>query len=147
MYGRAKVAKIKLHTDPNNIKNTHVIFLHGLGGNSDCTWLDRDSKTIAWPMWLAEDCDYLNIWSVEYKAPKFTFSGDGMGIADLATNILEHMLQMPELSNGEILFVCHSLGGLIIKQLLRIANDQTLRESSQQFIGRVTGVAFLGTPH
>ncbi len=141
------MAKIVLRTDSNEIKDIHVIFLHGLGGDANGTWLKKGSKDEAWPIWLAEDnCD-LNIWTVEYDAPKLKFNSSGMGIPDLAVNIFEHILKVPELAEGEIIFVCHSLGGLITKQILRIANDQTNRVEVQQFLGRVSGVAFLGTPH
>tara|TARA_R110001583_G_scaffold61445_3_gene181547 strand:+ start:3392 stop:7150 length:3759 start_codon:yes stop_codon:yes gene_type:complete len=141
------VAKIKLRSDPNKLKNIHVLFIHGLGGDADNTWLQRDSKEQSWPLWLLEDSDDLNIWSIEYSAPKLKFNNSGMGIPDHATNILEYILKIPELSEGEIIFVCHSLGGLITKQILRIANDQTTRPSAQEFLGRVSGVAFLATPH
>lgn len=141
------MSKIKLRSDPTKLKNMHVLFIHGLGGDADNTWLKRDSKEQSWPLWLLEDSDDLNIWSIEYSAPKLKFNNSGMGIPDHATNILEHILKIPELSEGEIIFVCHSLGGLITKQILRIANDQTARASAQEFLGRVSGVAFLATPH
>jgi hypothetical protein len=141
------VAKIVLRSDSDEIKDIHVIFLHGLGGDANGTWLKNGSKDEAWPIWLAKDnCD-LNIWTVEYDAPKLKFNSSGMGIPDLAINIFEHILRVSELAEGEIIFVCHSLGGLITKQILRIANDQTDREEAQKFLGRVSGVAFLGTPH
>ncbi|WP_289098389.1 hypothetical protein [uncultured Pseudoalteromonas sp.] len=141
------MAKIVLRSNHNEIKDVHVIFMHGLGGNAESTWLERNTKQKAWPLWLMEDCDDLNIWTVEYDAPKLKFNSSGMGIPDLATNILEHILKVPELAEGEIIFICHSLGGLITKQIMRLANDQIKREVAQQFVGRVTGVAFLGTPH
>jgi pimeloyl-ACP methyl ester carboxylesterase len=141
------MSEIKLRSDPTKLKNMHVLFIHGLGGDADNTWLQRDSKEQSWPLWLLEDSDDLNIWSIEYSAPKLKFNNSGMGIPDHATNILEHILKIPALSEGEIIFVCHSLGGLITKQILRIANDQTTRPSSQEFLGRVSGVAFLATPH
>ncbi|MBU77613.1 MAG: hypothetical protein CMK63_11520 [Pseudoalteromonadaceae bacterium] len=141
------MAKIVLRSNHNEIKDVHVIFMHGLGGNAESTWLDRNTKQKAWPLWLMEDCDDLNIWTVEYDAPKLKFNSSGMGIPDLATNIFEHILKVPELAEGEIIFICHSLGGLITKQIMRLANDQIKREIAQQFVGRVTGVAFLGTPH
>ena len=141
------MSEIKLRSDPAKLKNIHVLFIHGLGGDAVNTWLERDSKEKSWPLWLLEDSDALNIWSIEYSAPKFKFNNSGMGIPDHATNILEHILKIPELSEGEIILVCHSLGGLITKQILRIASDQTTRVAAQEFLGRISGVAFLATPH
>jgi len=141
------MSEIKLRTDPTKLKNKHVMFIHGLGGDANNTWLERGSKKQAWPLWLLEDNDDINIWSIEYSAPKFKFNDDGMGIEDLATNIFERILTTKELQDGEIIFICHSLGGLITKQILRIANEQTTRPSAQEFLGRVSGIAFLATPH
>ncbi len=141
------MSKIELRSDSTKLKPIHVLFIHGLGGDADNTWVERGSKEQLWPLWLLEDSDDLNIWTVEYSAPKLKFNGSGMGIPDHATNILEHILRMPGLSEGEIIFVCHSLGGLIAKQILRIANDRTSEAAAQEFLGRVSGVAFLATPH
>jgi len=73
------LAKIVLRSTSKEIKDVHVIFMHGLGGNADSTWLDRNTKQDAWPLWLMEDCDVLNIWTVEYDAPKLKFNSSGMG--------------------------------------------------------------------
>ncbi len=141
------MSEIKLRSDPTKLKNIHVLFIHGLGGDANNTWLGRGKNKEAWPLWLLEDSDDINIWSIEYSAPKFKLNDDGMGIADHATNILERILKTEKLLDGEIIFVCHSLGGLIAKQIIRIANEQIKRSSAQEFIGRVSGIAFLATPH
>ncbi|CAG8278644.1 unnamed protein product [Penicillium salamii] len=48
-------------------------------------------------------------------------------------------------ANKPILIICHSLGGLIIKQALCIANKQFPRYGS--IINAIAGVIFLSTPH
>ncbi len=50
------------------------------------------------------------------------------------------------LGNNRPLFgICHSLGGLILKQALCIAHEQSYRYGS--ILGSVAGIIFLGTPH
>ena len=44
-----------------------------------------------------------------------------------------------------MLCVCHSLGGLVLKQALCIANEQLYRHES--LINSVSGIIFLSTPH
>ncbi|KAF2110706.1 hypothetical protein BDV96DRAFT_667086 [Lophiotrema nucula] len=44
-----------------------------------------------------------------------------------------------------LMFVAHSLGGLIVKQALIIANQQHLKYRS--FLDTLSGIVFLGTPH
>lgn len=48
--------------------------------------------------------------------------------------------------DARLLFiVCHSLGGLVLKQALCIAHEQSYRYGS--VIASVAGIVFLGTPH
>lgn len=44
-----------------------------------------------------------------------------------------------------MLCVCHSLGGLVLKQALCIANEQLYRHES--LVNSVSGIIFLSTPH
>ncbi|QFI38802.1 hypothetical protein FR932_13545 [Moritella marina ATCC 15381] len=141
------MAKIKLLSDSKKLANKHVIFVHGLGGDSDKTWLSRSAQKEAWPLWLIEDNEELNIWSIGYSAPKLKLTDGGMGLIDLASNIFERIIVTKELLEGELIFICHSLGGLIVKQIVRIANEQVKNNLAQEFIGRVSGIAFLATPH
>ena len=141
------MASLHLLSDKENLGSTHIIFIHGLGGNETETWSSRKSKSDFWPLWLSEDNDDVNIWSVGYSAKKLTFIDEGMGLIDHASNIFERIIKTKQLLEGELIFICHSLGGLIVKQILRIANEQVKIPLAQDFIGRVSGVAFLATPH
>ena len=44
-----------------------------------------------------------------------------------------------------ILFICHSLGGAILKQAFCIANSQIHRY--EYFVNRLAGIVFFSTPH
>ena len=44
-----------------------------------------------------------------------------------------------------MLFVCHSLGGIVLKQAFCIANEQLY--NYEHLISQVSGIIFLGTPH
>jgi Predicted acetyltransferases and hydrolases with the alpha/beta hydrolase fold len=72
-------------------------------------------------------------------------SGEGASIHDLALAMLDQIVSREE-SAPHVLFVAHSLGGLIVKQVLRRCADSA--NIDHNAIGRsVAGVAFLGTPH
>jgi triacylglycerol esterase/lipase EstA (alpha/beta hydrolase family) len=51
------------------------------------------------------------------------------------------------LGDRPIVLVCHSLGGLVAKQLLRTSFDLTATAESQKIAKAVRGVIFLATPH
>jgi hypothetical protein len=44
-----------------------VIFLHGLQGDWQTTWLSGE-REMPWPGWLGEDSSSLAVWSVNYPA-------------------------------------------------------------------------------
>ena len=127
----------------------HVIFIHGLDGNQTDTWQSSSFPSELWPRWLGLDLNGVSIWTVGYKAEKTRwFSGNGLHVIDRGSNVFELLIAESRLQAGEIIFVGHSLGGLVIKQILRVAENQAhLRADASNFIKRVRRVAFLGTPH
>jgi len=128
--------------------NSHVIFFHGLNGDLHKTWQSSANPPVFWPQWLAEDITGLAVWSVGYEAAFSKWKGTAMHLPDRAMNVLERILLEPRLKTGEIILVGHSLGGLLIKQLLRSAESiAKQRGDAAEFVERVRRVAFLATPH
>lgn len=126
----------------------NILFFHGLNGHYDKTWSGGQAKKKEfWPTWLCSKDPELCIWSVEYESNTVTFNDPGMAFKDRAGNIAESIYIKAEFQQGEIILIGHSLGGLLIKQLIRLSSDQSDRVEARNFLSRVTGVAFLGTPH
>ncbi|HFG2433427.1 TPA: esterase/lipase family protein, partial [Vibrio cholerae] len=124
----------------------HIVFTHGLGGDFDTTWESKSGKRrVFWPEWLFEDVPDVCIWSIGYEAPKLSILNNGMGLMDRAQNICEMLLSEFADISGELILVGHSLGGLVIKQVLRLASDQYTRPEASKFVNSVSGVVFLGT--
>lgn len=97
---------------------------------------------------MSEDLPGLGIWLVGYPAPKTNWGGIALALPDRADNILARLLVEPRLAKGNIIFVVHSLGGLVVEQLLRSADrDATSDSRAEEFLSRVRRIAFLGTPH
>jgi tetratricopeptide (TPR) repeat protein/pimeloyl-ACP methyl ester carboxylesterase len=128
-------------------RGASAIFVHGLGGDAFGTWGGPDAQS-CWPGWLANDLKSLALWSVGYEAPISRWRGSAMHLTDRATNILARLLAERALREGSLILIGHSLGGLIIKQLLRDAESEARhRSDAADLIARVEKVAFLGTPH
>ncbi len=68
-----------------------------------------------------------------------------MPLADRATNILDQ-LQLDDIGQRPVIFICHSLGGLLVKQMLRHANDFGNKDY-QRIAKQTKGIVFLSTPH
>ena len=71
-----------------------------------------------------------------------------MPLQDRAANVLECLLGQADLRNGSVTFVCHSLGGLVVKKVLLNLQQQAIRRpEAADLLDRVTRVVFAATPH
>lgn len=117
-----------------------VVFLHGLGGDARKTWASWDAF---WPSWLSEDVRGVAVWSVGYAASPSGWLGRAMPIQDRAVNVLAR-LQNEGVGDRPLVFVTHSMGGLLAKQMLMHAQSVSAYAS---FAAAARGVVFLATPH
>lgn len=139
---------------PDGEPTSSVLLVHGLSGHHYDTWrLGTPQKfwnvdDTFWPLWLARDRQTVAIYVVGYRAPLSRLRGTAMHFTDQATNILARLLAEPALARGSLIFVGHSLGGLLVKQLLRTGDSMARHDArAASFVERVEKVAFLGTPH
>ena len=135
--------------------NTYVdiVFVHGLTGNSYDTWLHEKSG-IHWPSdLLKQDIADIRVLSFGYDADVVRFFGSGLASNGRLTNHAENLVgtlirERTESTTGrrKIIFVAHSLGGLVVEQALTHAKNSA--EPHLHQIERDTvGIVFLGVPH
>ncbi len=125
-----------------------VVFVHGLRGHVYNTWRRGAKDGTFWPLWLAEDIEGLTVYSLAYDAPLTNWLGTAMPVQDRAANVLECLLGEADLRNGSVAFVCHSLGGLVVKKILLNLQQQAAgRPDAADMLDRVTRVVFAATPH
>ena len=141
-----KLIKISSSSEP---QQRHVIFIHGLGGHPYETWqADKTDKHSFWPAWLANELENTTIWTLSYPAAPSNWLGTAIPLPQRAVSVLAMLANEPALQQGDIAFINHSLGGLVVKQLLRQANDQCLYDPSvERLLKKIKAVVFYGTPH
>ena len=130
----------------NDSRKGDVVFLHGLGGGSHSTWLYKGKEEdFFWPEQLGRDNPDLGVWTIGYGAGFTNIGNPGMLIEKRASNI---GIQLSNRIGGTrpIVFVTHSMGGLIVKSLL-VNSSQLNNEVKRRLVNRVQGVVFCGTPH
>ena len=143
----------------NEDRKADVIFVHGLGGDAFETWTHPDDTDAFWPKWLGEDFPEVGVWSLGYAASPsrhakiFSLFGRGnrdsghtMALSDRARNVLD-LFDQKGIGQRPLLFICHSLGGLLVKQTLRTANDAVNEPRFKQVAATTRAVLFLATPH
>ena len=132
---------------PNENAAIDVVFVHGLGGDPTKTWAAGDDPADFWPAWLAADFPQINVWAAGYDSAVFSnaLAGEGSSLAD-CSSILRDFLLSKDLGKRPTLFITHSLGGLIVKQMLRRCSDSA-DQSCKALLAASKGVVFLATPH
>ncbi len=124
-----------------------IIFVHGLGGDALSTWHPQEKQEAdnSWLSWLGQDIENIGIWSVDYEVEAFRWQGSTMPLADRATNIID-LLDIYEIGERPVIFITHSMGGLVVKQMLRHAYDFG-NPSWKKIVKQTKGIVFLSTPH
>jgi pimeloyl-ACP methyl ester carboxylesterase len=132
-------------------KRANVIFFHGLNGDARTSWGAKKTGETGehfWPAWLNTDIEGLSIYSVGYCAPISDFHGRSPHFCSETWDIYDLLLETPGLRTGPIYLIGHSLGGLVIKQLIRTLDGEALiRAEAKQFLARIEKIVFLATPH
>jgi tetratricopeptide (TPR) repeat protein len=142
----------------NPARLADVVFVHGLGGNAFTTWRSGQGNTDSWPHWLADDYPQVGIWSLGYPAApskwtrflailsdRWKLAGHGMALPTRALQTLDDFVQRG-LGKRPLFFIGHSLGGLLIKQVLRVSGD-SLNPRQKEVLQSTRAVLFLATPH
>lgn len=126
-----------------------IVFIHGLGGTSRMTWSKNKDLALFWPSMflpLEQDISNARIFTYGYSAEVMKASGrTSTSVLDFAKNLLYDLrFSMEDLGNSPIIFVAHSMGGLIVKEAyIQGGNDPQYHA----IIKAVTAIIFLSTPH
>lgn len=126
-----------------------VIFVHGLTGDPIETWSCSKTDEVEgayWPNWLVTDLPHLNFFTLGYPASFFAqWAKKEMNLYERAKNILE-VLAGYGFGERPLVFICHSLGGLLVKQILRTANEG-IDPGWHKIANNSCGIFFFATPH
>ncbi|WP_164631741.1 hypothetical protein [Rhodopseudomonas sp. WA056] len=119
-----------------------VIFIHGFSGDGMKTWTNSSGQF--WPRWLLDEFEGLAVFSVRYASSIF-WRKPNHSLRELAIALIEKITSSPlRRNNTPIVFVCHSLGGLVIKEILSVARDN---DRWKNLINNTKLVVFIATPH
>lgn len=113
-----------------------IIFVHGLGGTSRMTWSRGRNLNYFWPQVFLpkepEICDNARISTFGYNSSVFKGSGrTTISILDFAKGLLfdlkyasDDVGKNLDVGAKPIIFVVHSMGGLIVKAVSKVQNQE-----------------------
>ncbi|XP_028366060.1 protein SERAC1 [Phyllostomus discolor] len=140
-----------------------VLFVHGLMGAAFKTWRQQDSSEVlsdkvsedessrymtCWPKsWLAEDCPALRIISVEYDTSLSDWRArcpmERKSIAFRSKELLRK-LRAAGVGDRPMIWVSHSMGGLLVKKMLLEASQ---KPETSPVVDNTRGIIFYSVPH
>ncbi|KAK1484968.1 ankyrin repeat protein [Colletotrichum abscissum] len=126
-----------------------IVAIHGLNGHREETWMHADTRL----QWLSDssclpkDMPTARILTFGYNSKTY-FSRSESEIPDFASELLwalKAQRTSEEEKQRRIVFICHSLGGLVFKQAVIMAHEKDRYYSC--ILDQIHGVVFFGTPH
>ncbi|EAS28261.3 uncharacterized protein CIMG_09465 [Coccidioides immitis RS] len=121
-----------------------LVAIHGLNGDAFETWTHKESRV----MWLRDllprELPNVRIMTFGYNARLRNFAGH-QDLRNIATKLLSELADSRKTAkeiNRPLVFVCHSLGGTVLKKALLIRCPK--EQSSVQ--DAAYGILFLATP-
>lgn len=138
-----------------------VIFVHGLRGGPFKTWRLSECKSSSksglvekideeagkegtfWPgEWLSADFPHARLFSLKYKTNLTQWSGSSLPLQEVSSMLLEKLIAA-HIGDRPVVFVTHSMGGLVVKQMLHQASAQ----NRGNLVRNTVGVVFYSCPH
>ncbi|ERN04909.1 uncharacterized protein LOC18433074 isoform X2 [Amborella trichopoda] len=140
-----------------------VVFVHGLRGGPFKTWRIADDKSsttsksglienidqeagkqgTCWPReWLATDLPNARLFTIKYKTNLTQWSGASLPLQEVSSVLLKKLVSAG-IGERPVVFVTHSMGGLVVKQLLY----QARKENIVKLVNNTLGVVFYSCPH
>lgn len=128
--------------------NVDIVAVHGLNpknkpNHAEMTWTHTNNK-----LWLR---DFLPLQLPRARIQLFSYNSNvgiqssSAGVREQVENLLRNLLLERENQNARpIIFIAHSLGGIIVKEALVQAK---LRDKYISLYNSTYGIAFFGTPH
>lgn len=98
-----------------------IVFVHGVIGNGRSTWTNQESGTF-WPQLLTEDEAFngFNVYVYEYPSPLFRTS---LNQDEVAENMRLQLEEDGITAHSEIIFLVHSMGGIVVRSYLQKYQD------------------------
>ncbi|TVY19242.1 Vegetative incompatibility protein HET-E-1 [Lachnellula arida] len=146
LYSTVGYEGIKVVAEPTDAE-LDIVFVHGLTGNRDTTWTHKNG--VFWPQLLAEDIKAVRIMTFGYDANPVKLWGavngsnlrnHGKALASAVSDLRREFRQRP------LLFIAHSLGGLVCEQALLYCREGA-EPNLKKLFQSTRGVIFMGTPH
>lgn len=130
-----------------------VVLVHGLRGGAFKTWRGWVGLSQCWPAdWLPADLAShgvrMRLLTVGYTAHMLSWAKPhkNLPLPDRGRMVLDELVRARVGRDRPVVFITHSMGGLLVKEILLLA-ARSQDERHRQLARATQGVAFFSTPH
>ncbi|KAF2012750.1 hypothetical protein BU24DRAFT_395880 [Aaosphaeria arxii CBS 175.79] len=142
-YGLFSLSKNEGHDDSKDLLEVDIVAIHGLNGNAYTTW--QHENGVLWLRDLLPSClPGSRVFTYGYPSEVFC-SNSVATLRDYSRNLLSSLATLSEDKQRPIIFVCHSLGGIVCKQALVLAHEDDRLYGD--ILSAASAIVFFGTPH
>jgi len=130
-----------------------IVAVHGLNGHREKSWTDDQSRVLWLRDLLPHQLPNVRVLTFGYDADTLRLSGvSQLSLNDHATSLAEEFVRCrsdPQTKRRPIIFLAHSLGGILVKHALVICNSSTPGHLEHRKSVKLStyAVMFFGTPH
>ncbi|KAK5167353.1 uncharacterized protein LTR77_007052 [Saxophila tyrrhenica] len=155
--GRTDPVGLTVLHEPKDVPIADLVFVHSLGGGSFRSWTKDDRPDALWPLtWLSTESLIESARITTYGYSAYTSASDPDRLLDIS-GFAKDLLAKLRFGHGRedrsldaggvpIIFVSHSLGGLIAKKAYLLAvSDST--STYRQIAQATSAFVFFSTPH
>jgi pimeloyl-ACP methyl ester carboxylesterase len=111
-----------------------IVFVHGFRGDSVDTW---SNGSMYWPEMIASDHDFDGVDVFVYQYPTSLFTA-GMTPDELSSDMQAVLSAEKVLERQQIIFIAHSMGGIITRNFLLLDSEAASRTALIQFLATPT---------
>ncbi|KAJ5648210.1 hypothetical protein N7490_004582 [Penicillium lividum] len=141
---------------PRGDPTVDIVLVHGLNGHPHDSWTSKTTNCF-WPVdllpeVLASQRPRILTYGYNSHVTAFTDGASRDSIVSHAETLASNLAanrSLRDCSDRPIIFICHSLGGLVVKRALiycrSLSNERT--EHLRSIYVSTFGILFLGTPH
>ncbi len=137
------VTCLEINSMPSDVKpEFDVVFIHGLYSNAVDAWTNENGDV--WPLWIKQTLPECRVLFLNYPAPAFFGTKESaVSIKQRARNLADY-LPIIGIGKRPTVFVCHSLGGILIKEIIRCCVETGC---SIEIAAQTAGIVFIASPH
>ncbi|KAF2279455.1 uncharacterized protein EI97DRAFT_492076 [Westerdykella ornata] len=142
-YGLFLLNENEPSDDSRDSIGVDVVAIHGLNGDAYTTW-QHENGTLWLRDLLPDALPGSRVFTYGYPSELFC-SNSLATLRDYSLNLLISLTSVSKGKQRPIIFICHSLGGIVCKQALVLAHEDDRLHGD--ILSATSAVIFFGTPH